>query len=60
MSFVKETAFAEQMKKDGLKARICGILAGIMNNRVSVFEWKKAAVNEKEIIPEEQKEGENI
>lgn len=60
MSFVKETTFTEQMKKDGLKAQICGLLAGIMNNRVSVFEWKKAAENEKENTSDEQKEGENI
>ena len=41
MSFVKETTFSEQMKKNGLKSRICGILSGSLQNRVSVFEWKQ-------------------
>lgn len=39
ISFVGETTFSEQMKKDGFKSRILGSMIGELNNRLSVFEW---------------------
>lgn len=40
LSFVSETSFSKQMKKDGLKSRLMGTIIGNLNNRLSVFGWK--------------------
>ena len=39
--FVGETTFSEQMKKDSFLSRILGTIIGDMNNRLSVFEWRR-------------------
>lgn len=41
LAFVGETTFSEQMKKGRLMSRIHGSVIGEMNNRLSVFEWRR-------------------